>query len=200
MLALVAVIYGVRATAHRQALTLAPRLFGPLLPQPCEPQPAPHLIESWPQPAVPVPANGKSCLVELAAIPTFTSPFRWRVVAHLTNGYELHEVDVLDQRLQAAPAPGEALWRRAVRYPNQWTPATFAAAATHTGQVYLGFSRYPAARSYVDPSGTATVRWADMRFAAGMLTFSGDRLSGDRLTAFVRIGSDGHILEEGISQ
>jgi len=40
-------------------------------------------------------------------------------------------------------------WRTTLRYPNVWTPTVQKAAATHLGQVYLGFSRLPAARSAV---------------------------------------------------
>ena len=37
-----------------------------------------------------------------------------------------------------------------LRYPNVWTPPVMQAATTHVGQVFLGFSRLPAARSAVD--------------------------------------------------
>jgi len=35
--------------------------------------------------------------------------------------------------------------------------------------VFLGFSRFPAARSFVAEDGTATVRWSDVRFITGAL-------------------------------
>jgi hypothetical protein len=62
--------------------------------------------------------------------------------------------------------------------------------------VFLGFSRFPAARWTVDANGITTVRWQDMRF-------TGTRISGDPLippprlfTATVRLAADGRVLEE----
>jgi membrane-bound metal-dependent hydrolase YbcI (DUF457 family) len=200
-LLLTATDYGVRAFAHHQALTLAPRLFGPLMPQPCDPHVAAPAIPYWPRAPVTPLASGKPCLLDVAAVPTPFSPFRWRVIAELSNGYDLHELDVLDARLQRPAEPGEAFWRRSVRYPNQWTAATFVAAATPMARRYLGFSRFPAARSFVDPSGMATVRWSDMRFAAGFFSLTpGSPRGADRLTFLVRLAPDGRVLEEVFSQ
>jgi len=56
-----------------------------------------------------------------------------------------------------------------VRVPNQWTPAVVRASAANVAQVFLGFSRFPAARSFVAEDGTATVRWSDVRFITGAL-------------------------------
>jgi len=85
VMALMAANYGVRAASHQQALDLAPRLFGPTLPQPCDtPAPDQHLIESWPRQTAPSnPGAGKRCLVEIAAMPSFTSPFSWRIISQL---------------------------------------------------------------------------------------------------------------------
>ncbi len=200
-LMLMAADYGVRAAAHREALTLAPRLFGPLLPRPCDPRAGAPAIEYWPRAAVTPLVSGKPCLVEIAAVPTFVSPFRWRVIAQLSNGYDLHELDVLDARLRRPAEPGEAFWRRSVRYPNQWTAATSAAAATWTARAFLGFARFPAARAFVDPSGTATVRWTDMRFTAGFPSLAANGPRGaDWFTVRVRIGPDGRVLDEVFSQ
>ena len=188
--------YGVRAMAHRQALALAPRLFGPHLPAPCDPQTArASVIDDWPRPRV---EPGKACLVEIAAVPTFVSPFRWRVIAHLSNAYELHEIDVLDSRFQRPADGAEAFWRRSVRYPNVWTPPVAAAAATRTGRVFLGFARFPAARSFVDPAGLATVRWNDVRFAGGIYSLNDRR--PDPFAVIIRIGPDGHILDETLGR
>ena len=196
----VAANYGVRAIAHREALALAPRLFGPHLPPPCDPQTARSpLVDDWPRArVVPPAAPGKACLVEIAALPTFVSPFRWRVVAHLWNAYELHEIDVLDSRFQRPADGAEAFWRRSVRYPNVWTPPVAAAAATRTGRVFLGFSRFPAARSFVDPAGLATVRWNDVRFAGGIYSMNDRR--PDPFAVVIRIGPDGHVVDETLGR
>jgi len=69
------------------------------------------------------------------------------------------------------------------------------------GQVFLGFSRFPAARSVVDGKGITTVRWSDMRFAGGPLGL--DQQPARRVapfTAIVRIGADARILEESLGR
>ncbi len=43
------------------------------------------------------------------------------------------------------------------------------AATAPIASVFLGFSRFPAARSFVAEDGTATVRWSDVRFVTGAL-------------------------------
>ena len=160
--------YGVRAVAHHEALTLAPRLFGPTLPARCDPgAPLGGPIDSWPRPATAIPPGARQCLVEIAAVPTFLSPFRWRVVAHLSTAYEVQEVNLLDRRFRTAPPPSEALWRLALRWPNQWTPVVARAAMAPAGQTFLGFARFPDARTFVDPDGATTVLWTDMRFVPG---------------------------------
>src|SRR6185503_11743708 len=146
---------------------------GPLMPRPCDPNRVDRLIAEWPREAGPMPVataapGGGRCLVELAAMPTFLSPFKWRLIAHLSNAYEMHDLDVLDGRLRRPAEVGEAPWRLTTRYPDQWNTAVRAAAAAPLAQTFLGFSRFPAARWLVDQeTGVATVRWTDMRFVAG---------------------------------
>jgi hypothetical protein len=129
-------------------------------------------------------------------MPSFTSPFRWRIVAHTSNAYEIHDIDLLGRRFGEPDAESEVPWRLTLRYPNIWTPEVERATRTHLGQVFLGFSRFPAARSVVDSKGIVTVRWSDMRFAGG--PFALDQPTGRvaPFTATVRIGPDGTILEE----
>jgi len=198
VLALMAANYGVRAAAHREALILAPRVFGPLLPQPCDAARArAPVVADWPrQPNLATTdVNGRRCLVEMAALPTFLSPFRWTLIAQMSNAYELHDVDVLDARLREAPPQGEALWRVTRRYPNQWAPPVQAAATTHVAKVFLAFSRYPAAGWVVDRGGITTVRWRDMRFITGPTPNPAP--GGNALfTATVRLAPDGRVIDE----
>src|SRR5205814_871707 len=85
VLLLMATNYGVRGAAHHQALELAPRLFGPTLPELCDPPASgASRIDSWPRRSPPSnPTPGRRCLVEIAAMPSFTSPFRWRIIAQM---------------------------------------------------------------------------------------------------------------------
>ena len=206
--------YGVRAAEHYEALENAPRLFGPLLPRRCDPSVLDQrLLAEWPRPgrpdvgggpidaqpgtAAPDPtATASRCLMELAAMPNFTSPFRWRVIAQMSNAYELHDVDLLDSRFSDPASDREAFWRLSIRYPNQWTPEVFEASRTRLGQVLLGFSRFPAARSIVDHEGLATVRWTDMRFVGGAVGLDQPARQMNLFTGTVRIAADGTVLLE----
>lgn len=96
----------------------------------------------------------------MAALPSFASPLAWTIVAPHRNGYELLDLNIMDgPRLAAAPNRF---------FPNEWTPAVVKAAQTRLGQVYLGFSRFPAVQSIVDRDGSVVVRWNDMRFVTGI--------------------------------
>jgi hypothetical protein len=81
-----------------------------------------------------------------------------------------------------------------------WTPTVQNAATTRLGQVYLGFSRLPAARSAVDAQGMTTVRWSDMRFAGGLPGFDERGSRAIPFTATVRIAADGQVLEEKLGR
>ncbi|MGB7219514.1 MAG: metal-dependent hydrolase [Vicinamibacterales bacterium] len=187
--------YGVRGVAHHSALTIAPRLFGPTLPPACDGQPAAtSLVDRWPRSQVTSRGDGRRCLIEMAAIPSFVSPFRWRVVARLSNAYEVYNVDLLDRRFWSAPDDSEVFWRRVLRYPNVWTPAVQRAATAPAARAFLGFSRFPVVVSAVDPAGTATVRWSDMRFTGGILPAQPAPGRQGLFDVRVRVGADGRIL------
>jgi len=201
VLVLMAANYSVRAVARHQAIGLAPRVFGPTWPQRCDGggHDDQALLSVWPREVNTTPATGSRCLVEVAAMPSFFSPFRWRLVAQMSNAYEMHDVDVLDARLRRPPEAGEAPWRVVVRYPNQWTPAVQTAAAASIPQVFLGFSRFPAARWVRDPrTAETTVRWVDVRFVAG-LTID-QRARAGLFGATVRLDRDGRVLDQQLGQ
>jgi membrane-bound metal-dependent hydrolase YbcI (DUF457 family) len=199
VLLVMATNYGLRAASHHQALVVAPRLFGPTLPQPCDgPRPDPALLESWPAPTPAMRADGRRCLVEMAAMPSFTSPFKWRIIARTSNAYEMHDIDLLDERFRDPDNEdnGDVPWRLTLRYPDIWTPTVQTAAATDVGQVFLGFSRFPAARSAIDKDGVTTVRWTDVRFAGGPLAMDQGGGRSSMFTATVRVGTTGAILAQ----
>src|SRR5262245_6082105 len=126
VLTMMAVNYGIRGAAHHQALALAPRLLGPTMPQPCDPTaPQAGVVDVWPRTtaAMPVLPAGKRCLVEIAAVPEFIGPFSWRIIAQMSNSYEMYQLDLLDARLTRSDGrsgAGEVFWRRLRRYPNIW--------------------------------------------------------------------------------
>ena len=205
VLALMAANYSVRAVARHEAIGLAPRVFGPTWPQRCDggAHDDRSLLSVWPREVSTTPPAGVSssrCLVEVAAMPSFFSPFRWRLIARMSNAYEMHDVDVLDGRLRRPLGAGETPWRVSVRYPNVWTPAAVAAAAGKIPQIFLGFSRFPAVRSFASPqTGETTVRWTDMRFATG-LAIDQRAAQANVFTVTVRLDRDGRVLEEKLGQ
>jgi membrane-bound metal-dependent hydrolase YbcI (DUF457 family) len=192
-LGLMMVNYGVRATAHHEAIAQAPRVFGAQLPAPCADVPPASPFEHWPRKSEPAAADGSSrCLVEIAAMPDFLSPFRWRLIAHLSNSFEVRTVDLLSDRERLTSSDVRLI---AVHYPNIWTPAVFQAAQAPVARVFLGFSRFPAARSVVGADGAATVRWNDLRFTSDTAPNLRER-APNLFTATVQLNPDGTVVRE----
>ena len=202
VLTLMAANYGVRAVGHSQALGMAPRLFGPTLAPPCDHREASRRrrMDVWPRVPATAVSAGSRCLVEVAAMPTFSSPFRWQIIAHVSNAYELRDIDLLDARWREPASGSEAPWRTTLRYPNVWTSTVADAADTRLGRMFLGFSRFPAARSAIDARGVTTVRWIDVRFVAAGVALDQRRPGPDIFTATVRVGADGEIIEERLGR
>jgi membrane-bound metal-dependent hydrolase YbcI (DUF457 family) len=192
VLTLMAANYGLRAATHERAIALAPRMFGPLLPRPCIGASPRTAVDRWPRPSPVMPREpGDRCVVEIAATPGFTSPFEWRIIVQLSNAYYVRTVNVLDLYLN----DDAGVWRLAMGVPNVWTPAVFKAAEALPARVFLGFSRFPAARVSVDHEGVATVQWTDMRFSGGPDPPRPQNDGrGDLFGATVRVGHDGRIL------
>ena len=133
-------------------------------------------------------------------MPDFLTPFRWQLIAHLSNAYQVHNVNLFDPRFERPPSQSEAMWRLTTTYPNEWTPAVWQAAATRPVQVFLGFSRFPAVRSFVGRDSVTTVSWMDMRFAGGpqpprSADRARERAAADLFGATVRIAPTGEVLD-----
>ena len=176
-LALMAANYGIRVAAHQHALAAAAQVYGPTLPAPCDPSAAfGSLLDSWPH------AGGSRCLVDTAALPSFGSPFDWRVIAQLPDEYV------------------EIRGENAARIPNQWTPQIAAAAQARTAQVLLGFSRFPVAWASAQPTGGATVQFSDLRFAMGLASRALQARQSALFTVTVKLGPHNEILEEKLGQ
>ena len=161
---------------------MAAHVYGPTLPAPCDPSAAfGSLLDSWPQSGA-SQAGGSRCLVDTAAIPSFSSPFEWRILAQLPDGY----LDV----------DGD----QAAQIPNRWTPLVAAAARTRTAQVVLGFSRFPVAWELTQPSGAVTVQFTDLRFAMGLASRPLQARRSALFTATVSVDPHNKILEERLGQ
>jgi membrane-bound metal-dependent hydrolase YbcI (DUF457 family) len=200
-LTIVAAIYGLRVAAHRQALEVGPRMFGPAMPAECDAgSGANPWLNSWPKPAPSAPPPGRRCLVDLAALPASFSPFEWRIVAQMSNAFELHDLNLLDRRIHGPDSASSSFWRLGIRYPNVWTAPVRRAAETHLGRVFLGFSRFPAARIAVDREGEATVRFTDIRFVTGRMPADPLAPRMDLFTATIRLDAQGNIISERLGR
>jgi hypothetical protein len=181
-LALMLADYGLRASLHAAAIRHAPALFGTGWRPACGNAPgSPLPLERWPRDGA-VSHRGEpdaSCLVDLAAMPDFVSPFRWRILARFSDAYEVRAIDLM--RPDASTAAPEA---PLLRVGDRWTPTIARAAATRVAQVFLGFSRFPAVVTVIEPSGRTRVRWTDLRFLPAAFR------------ATVELAPDGTILDE----
>ena len=185
--------YGGRAIAHHAALNLTEREFGATLPPACDQQALGSLVDAWPR-TVSSRGSGGPCTVDTAALPTFLSPFQWRVIRRLPGAYWVYDVDVLARRAPSSERSGD----RGVWVTDQWAPAVLEAAKTRTAQVFLGFSRFPRAAVSVDPARVTTVRLTDMRFAV-----TDPDLDVRRPTLFtltVTLGPKHEILQERLGE
>ncbi len=184
--------YTMRAAAHQWALAAAPAVLAPLLPPPCDDAVPPALLSRWPVDGfADHRARGATrCLIELAAVPTFLSPFRWQIIARISDSYQTVGLNLLRDVGHPADAL-DAPWRTARHHPDQWTPAVLTAAETELGRVFLGFSRFPATSSMLNDDDSSTVHWVDLRFA----NTPGGRPGSPRgmFSALVVLAPDGRV-------
>lgn len=177
-LLLVAANYGLRAELH--ALALRQVTAG---------QVAQGSLSTWPDlPSPKLPTDHACarypCALSTAALPTFGSPFRWRIVRQFSNGYRLSDIDLLTHTEE--PISWRAHDTGTVVQVAREAPDSLA---------FLAFSRFPAAR--VDWEGHETiVRMRDVRFLDVPITRRGEEFRpGDLFTVTVRLDSRGKILE-----
>lgn len=182
VLAIVLVDYAGRAVLHERAIRIGAAYTADGARQDCATAPTlvrhPSLIEAA--------LVGPGSCIQAAALPTFFSPFRWRIVRQYPNGYEISERNLL--------AGGRTV-------PSMWLPSEAGlevarARATRTGRVFLNFSRFPAAHVVrIHPLGT-TVRLVDARFAGAVLGFGADSPAQAPFVVTIEIGPEGHVLRE----
>ena len=106
----------------------------------------------------------------------------------------------MDNRFREQPSMNEVFWRQSIRYPNVWTPPVDRAAAAPLAQIFLGFSRFPAARSITDDHGTSTVRFSDMRFAAGLVALEQPVRRPSPFSVLIRLDRTGRVIEQSLAR
>lgn len=182
VLVLVLVNYAGRAVLHEWAIRNGAVYTADGAARPCASAPTlvrhPSVIEAG--------FGGPGACIQAAALPTFFSPFRWRIVRQYPNGYEISE-----RLLLANTTDWPAMW-----LPSESGADVARARATHTGRVFLNFSRFPAAHVVqIRPLGT-TVRLVDARFVGAVLGFGADSPAQAPFVVTVEIGPRGDVLRE----
>ena len=142
--------YGARASLHELALSDATAREANGGATTCATRPTlvkhPALLEA--------PLAGPHACIQAAALPTFISPFAWRVIRQYPNGYELSDRNVLEQGASVA-----STWM-----PADTGPEIALARATRTGRVFLDFSRFPSSHVIERSQDEIIVRFVDVRF------------------------------------
>ena len=177
VLVLMGVNYALRTTLHAMALGRAGGNRA-------------AIVSSWPdapRPKLPsdYPCRAAPCTLEIAAIPTFVSPFTWRIIRQLQSGYDIREIDLL------AGAQRPITW-----LPNDSAPAVDAARRASVPRSFLAFSRFPTARVETHDDETS-VQLLDVRFLDAPLREGAEELRGGGLFGVrVRIDRQGQVIED----
>jgi hypothetical protein len=178
VLLLMASNYGLRAELHAAALRRSMTERTP-----------PAALSAWPDlPSPKLPGDymcpAHPCALTTAALPTFGSPFRWRIVRQFSNGYRFSEINLLAGEEQPLG------WMHA----DQGAAVEIARGASNP-QIFLAFSRFPAAQ--VDQAGQQTiVRMSDVRFLDVPVSGRVAQLRPTRFfTVTVLLDRQGKILE-----
>jgi membrane-bound metal-dependent hydrolase YbcI (DUF457 family) len=148
-LALLAVDYAARVALHQRALAHGAAFDAAGTPAPCAAAPTLAAYRG----AIAPGANGPAC-VAAAALPTFVSPFTWRIVRQSATDYEISNRRLLD--LWAIPP--------STRITAHAGPDVARARATRAGEVYFDFARFPIARVTSRSGEVTEVRLFDARF------------------------------------
>jgi membrane-bound metal-dependent hydrolase YbcI (DUF457 family) len=174
--------YAGRIVAHEIALARARHLEPPQSPE-C----ARRTLASWLNAEPGRTPPRERCL---AALPTFTSPFRWRIVRRLPGAYELRDLHLFG-----------AVMDPPVRFTDEDSVWVERAKAARTARVFLDFARFPAASVTREPSGRVVVRWRDVRFAGGITRLGrGEGQPRVSFAASVRLERDGRIIDQWLGE
>ena len=101
-------------------------------------------------------------LLRVAALPLPVMPLRWRIVAETEQSFYRFDISAL-----GAPNHAGESWQRAEKFPKpRGADSARAAWAAEDAraQIFLGFSRFPAARVETNCPGLSLVQFADLRF------------------------------------
>jgi membrane-bound metal-dependent hydrolase YbcI (DUF457 family) len=123
-----------------------------------------------------------------AALPTLLSPFRWRVITRTPRGFEVGEVNLLSPHAVVEP----------IAFPDEAGPTIDRASAAPLAQVFLDFSRFPAAETIRHRDGNVTVHWYDLRFAERAEDEGDGRRHTSPFAVWIRLSPTGAVLGQGL--
>ena len=123
-----------------------------------------------------------------SALPTAGSPFRWRLITRLPNGFAVREFDLLGKGDAGEP----------ILFPDDRSAAVERAALAPIARTFLAFSRFPSAEAMLHRNGDVTVHWYDMRFAERVVTPADGRAHTSPFGAWVRLSPSGSIVGQGL--
>jgi hypothetical protein len=176
-LALTAGNYALRAGAHqtalREAVTIETRAVSGSTPRA-------HVTFRYLGPDEPAALP--------AALPTAGSPFRWRLITRVPNGFEVLEIDLLRRN-----GAGDA-----IVFPDDRSPIVERAARAPIARTFLAFSRFPSAEAMTHRNGDVTVHWYDLRFAERVLAPADGRAHTSPFGAWVRLSPTGSVVGQGL--
>ena len=180
-LGLMAFDYTARAALHERALANGALFDAAGMRAPCAA--APTFVRHSGTPDTPR-AKPDSC-VEVAALPTFFSPFTWRIIRQYPNEYELSDRSVLRER----PPAGTS------RLVSDGGPDVLRARTTRAGRVYFDFARFPIAKISAPAPDLTTVRLLDARF---LMVPAGVREASTRarLSVVVTFDGSGRVVDQ----
>jgi membrane-bound metal-dependent hydrolase YbcI (DUF457 family) len=123
-----------------------------------------------------------------AALPTLWSPFRWRLITRLPNGFAVREIDLLRRGEAGDP----------IVFPDDRSAPVGRAALASVARTFLAFSRFPSAEAMTHRNGDVTVHWYDMRFAERVVAPADGRAHTSPFGAWVRLSPTGSIVGQGL--
>jgi inner membrane protein len=169
--------YAVRAAAHGVALDRAVAVQAEATAAPvARPGPAFHYLDTGHPAALP------------AALPTWGSPFRWRLITRTPRGFEVRTLDLFDRSRE-----GDA-----IDFPSVDGALVARASRAQIARVFLDFSRFPAADQVTHQNGDVTVHWYDLRFAEHPASTADGRHYTSPFAVWIRLSPAGAIVGQGL--
>lgn len=181
-LGLMAVDYSARAMLHHGALTNGASFSAAGVHASCSS--APTLVAHSGGAAA--HDTGPEICIEAAALPTFFTPFTWRVIRQQSNGYE-----VSDRRVFGQPTTIRSAWLASDGAEVERIRGT------RPAQVYLDFARFPVGELVARTSSFTTVRLSDARFVTMPLNVR-DASASARLSVVVTVDAAGRVVDQPV--